>query len=1296
MVYAALVALLLSPLDDVLGSDRTSHGQEPEIWRIRVSWGGGAPRPLRGKISIDSGTIAVSRHLGVQPWSTTTAYSENDHVVHFQTPTTDFEGFEVEIRADDCEELRLECCLNSSDRPESRQERKDADVVESHQFSLQSIQSKPRTIHLDNTGNRIVIERTTSDILRVDVGRPHLVFVPGEEWSPHLLPVRTGLLSGDARLNIEVVSDANRKIWRTESRNVTLNDAGSMEPIAIGPIHVPDKEGVYTLRVQMETRRKNDSLAVRDSSIERSVQFVVVETLSKRESLNDWKAIDLTRSEVDRERNTAKLFPRRDIRRKWFGHPPSDVASPTLRSPENPLEIAPSGYEWLALGNLHANEPHLVVVRAPLDRSHRIVLSVLEPDATGAVRPLNVDTGMLIEPSLMHKSIDSPTGEHRWIFWPRSDRSTLLIHNLDRFHSAMIQRIEILAGPVSLPPWTAEAPHRFNVSPSFEMTNDRRLVAVHFDRPFFWKFFGAAEVRDASGNRCFEDWTTYLTAANRFASYCHWAGYNGAILSIASEGGALFPSTSLRPTPRFDRGVFHSDGRDPIPKDVVELLMRVFEREGLRLVLEVDLNSPIAELEEAIREGETNLFQSRLWPEEAQLHAEQRIPRRMYNPLHPRFQQLALRLFDELNERYAKHAAWAGVWLRLGPQSHFSFAGDAWGDDAEQLQRYLEHAATRTSAISGSEVLGNRQERMRWRAWRAAELTSFYAELAQRMAGNGRKLFLSTSSCFDQQPSSEYFVDPVAASEDPLIVLAGHGISLDAMSKYPDLIPLRGKTWRPLQSISESQWSWNTSLNRRLDAAFSLLPLSGAQIVQQPTAIRVVMNGTGPFPENKWEPWLYPQMQYVGNQARSRLARRIAGDDCLVLADGGWQATVGQEFQCRQLLQTWMRLPPVKFSRVAALEDEETSSLVLRIGTYRGASYLLLVNQAPWKEKASFQWDGPAPKQWSQWIGDRTVPSKDEPLSAIEVPPFDAVVFQFEKSSPKLVSWRHQAETQVKASLTKALDAIESKVKILAQPIPRRQDVENGGFEDAGVDHHPTGWVISQIPTASIRVDREVMRRGSASLMIENRGSTPTWVQSTGLHWPSQNRIAVGMWIKTDAASPTEQVSLRIGIRGSSGPSERFERDLQITVDQAQSDSPWRFLFVPFIFDEVQGHGENINLTMDLLSTGRIWIDDLHLYDCFLTEEERRSIRSGLFLAKSELDQGHLFACQRFLDGYWANFVTRLADSTSESISTKTETVNEPKEGDRGAVGEDKPAHNEQEVAKEMAPMVRSAGRNTR
>ena len=130
-----------------------------------------------------------------------------------------------------------------------------------------------------------------------------------------------------------------------------------------------------------------------------------------------------------------------------------------------------------------------------------------------------------------------------------------------------------------------------------------RLIAAYMDRPLLPENFSAEEMLDTWSGRTLQDWKTFHQAGTRLVDYLHYAGYNGLVLSVAADGSAIYPSQVLEPTPRYDTGVFFASGQDPMPKDVLEMLLRLMDRENLQLIPALEFATPLPALEAIRRRG---------------------------------------------------------------------------------------------------------------------------------------------------------------------------------------------------------------------------------------------------------------------------------------------------------------------------------------------------------------------------------------------------------------------------------------------------------------------------------------------------------------------------------------------------------------------------------------------------------------------------------------------------------------------------------------------------------------------
>ncbi len=127
----------------------------------------------------------------------------------------------------------------------------------------------------------------------------------------------------------------------------------------------------------------------------------------------------------------------------------------------------------------------------------------------------------------------------------------------------------------------------------------------------------------------------------------------------------------LQPTPKHDRGVFFGSGQDPVRKDVLEMLFRMCDREGLTLIPTIEFATPLPVLERLRRTRSREFTGVELvdahgssW---VQRYGVRRGKAAYYNPLDPRVQQAMLAVIREVVSRYGEHPAFGGVAIHLHP-----------------------------------------------------------------------------------------------------------------------------------------------------------------------------------------------------------------------------------------------------------------------------------------------------------------------------------------------------------------------------------------------------------------------------------------------------------------------------------------------------------------------------------------------------------------------------------------------------------------------------------------------------
>ena len=283
------------------------------------------------------------------------------------------------------------------------------------------------------------------------------------------------------------------------------------------------------------------------------------------------------------------------------------------------------------------------------------------------------------------------------LIWPRTSSPLLLLTNRRNGSRAQFGKIRLSAGPSRLP-------RAFSPSDP----PPERLLAGYLNRPLFTSDFSASESLDPFTGRSLTDWQTFYEGGTRLADYLNSVGYNGVMLNVFSEGSTIYPSKLLEPTPRWDTGAFFDHGQDPSRKDVLELLLRLFDREHLKLIPTLQFATPLPELEALLRTGGRESDGIQLigpagspWTDVQPSHHGMEP---YYNPLDERVQRAMLAVVHELVDRYGKHSSLAGLGVELSVHGYMQLPGDLWGLDDQTIHRFEQrHASQRRRRWAASD-----------------------------------------------------------------------------------------------------------------------------------------------------------------------------------------------------------------------------------------------------------------------------------------------------------------------------------------------------------------------------------------------------------------------------------------------------------------------------------------------------------------------------------------------------------------------------------------------------------------
>jgi hypothetical protein len=728
--------------------------------RLRFAWGSGGQSPQKwtGKITVAGATLSELQPLGIEADEAAALRLVGNEIRVTPLVRRAFDGCDVTVRGNEAAIIKVELQCSPDAPPK---------VIEA---PLGQAAKEQFRATLDDLGGDLLIHRAPGDRLRVDFDRPHLVFNPAEELN---LNVAADLKEDAGESPIILVATLRRvgddKIIKQLQAPY---DPATSAPIAFA-FEAPNLEGAY--RISLAAQRKT-GLAGRlvpweknNVVASREVEFVVVDPESRLPRLTDaWETvatIDPTNSSWwQRAPQWTQLnkLPGFSTPRPLGNARPTPVPSSPLglvqlpaEGPDSDSGAKPTAAEpaWQAyvLSVHRVGEPHAVEIEIPRGRRQHLGVSIVEPDAAGRVMSFGRDSGVYND-HLTSEVAESGVEVHRVVFWPRTKSPALLVTNRSASRAVHYGKIRLL--------------HRVSEPAVADVSNiaggeKERLVAAYIATPRLAETLGAAEELDPQSGVSVDGWTAFLTAANRLAQQLRAGGYNAAIVSIAAEGACLAPIDALGGSPRFDSGLLSASGADPVRKDVLEVLFRVFDREGLRLVPAVQLAAPLPALESLADKADIRHrnHDGQTW---AQHFPTESAAAPHYNILHNEVQTELTAVVDQLVTRYGNHPSFAGLSIQLSGDGYGLLPGVAWGMDDATVARFaskhgLELPGEGRTPFRQRAALLLGKHLPQWKQWRQDELTSFYGLLAARVAADAseRQLILATENLFSGPVAAE-------------------------------------------------------------------------------------------------------------------------------------------------------------------------------------------------------------------------------------------------------------------------------------------------------------------------------------------------------------------------------------------------------------------------------------------------------------------------------------------------------------------------------------------------------------
>ena len=1230
-----------------LGTSRADHAM-----RVRLVWGDGAARAWRGVVQLSQGSLFDPVALGIEADVPGSMWLHDGELRIWQRSARDFSGVDLTLSAP------LEAILKVALVAEN-----DPAPTEWIEVPLAKLAAGVHNTDLDGFGSRLIVWRTPDDMLRVRLPqRDSLVFDSGErltfEVQPYLLPVEP---ESSVRIKIELTrARTSDVIWSDVAEVV----AGTQETIERS-ISLPEAEGVYDLVLTAGQKswlpRPQPGklpLTVIKTIAQRKLQLVVIDRQRPQVPEAGFTDLDLV-EEIDpaNPKSWEKLYkgPRLPQLQRFRKGPFGNGHTETWKHPLGKMvrlssgdSEADVGWEAYTLSVKTPGVPHLLEIDYLSNVPQTLGITIIEPNATEAVNSPGVDSGVEVSREIVTIDEHPELLRHRLVFWPRTKAPIVLVTNRRPGSDAVYGKIRVYDGWEHLPR-------------AFPLHQRRtgRLLAAYMDRPMFPENFSASDAKGSADHLGMDDWITFYQGGTRLVEYLNYAGFGGAMVSVFADGGTIYPSRLLEPTPRYDTGILLDEGQDPLRKDVLELLFRLFDREQLQLIPAMEFASPLPELEAILRAEEPQSEGIRWIGRDGLPLTEVRPARHgmapYYNVLHPRVQEAILRAVRELVARYAHHPSFAGLSLQLSGNGYAQLPGPEWGLDDVTIRAFEAEKGFRIPG-TGAEKYAQRaafiaaQCQTEWLDWRAARLSAFYTRVEAEFRATlpHTRLYLAGANVFAGEELGRQLRPSLPEKDlDDMLMQVGIDVARYRLPGGPVL--LRPEPVGPQWSLRKQ--AENLVIQRILDTdrSFKDLPVAGSLFYHQPREVRLEsFDAISPHQPSHTQ--LASQPAPSGSRNRRRFVHAVATLDSQVMFDGSLQLTMGQEESIRELVDAYRRLPATHMHQVTDQPDSKRAQPVtVRYVNQDDGTYVCILNDAPFAVTARVDVMAPGGCRLDELTGRRKVESLRADGNGtywpVRLEPYDLIAVRLSDPGARLSHPHVTLPSQVEAAIAAKIDDLTARFKAIRN-LPDMGGLTNFDFESPALpDDKIPGWIAPEQRGAVAELDSIRPHGGTRCVKLTSLGRLASLV-SQPFDAPATGRLTVNAWLRV--APGKQQSQLRVAVEGTQD-GENFFRP--IFAGGPQAAARWHLVTLPIRDLPLEGLSQ-LRVRFDLMGPGEVWIDDVVLRD-FDFDGQRPELLKIVAPADNMFELGQVGDCIRLLESYWPRFLVANVSAATSSVTRR-------------------------------------------
>ncbi len=1185
---------------------------KPLLLNLRLVWGADEVASYSGVIQTTASKFDCREQLGIDPYDPGFLTSTANQPCKFHDPMTRFGGCDIVVEGQSHDQIT--CQIQCIEKQTGKRFEK------SFVWTLESLRD---AIHVEEIGPgncRISVSRVPGDSIRFATERTHLIYNAEEplafQLEPYALPWRQIQCSVEYTM-VRLEDDAE---MLRQTRPVFLDDFGNAEANQV-LMTAPREPGVYELRCRIEPKRFIPNLLGKKTAIERTIQFVVQDNIRPTENSNDDNSSNVSGIDggidggIDRDgdlQDRKNLTARNTLPICW--HPIwdtnvgkltlqtlGDVVQNDARIPKrypildaakaftklsrdvqlvssasekmNDLEYAdslekrlviPSGtVGWTHLKGLSVGQMHRV--QLTIDSRHPRLRLVIREDSP----PLNATGGLALAGALAN-ALDEPIESSLESLLP-SEVNREVSRGVNREGSPATQVIELLFWPTS-------------ESATLSITNESsrqaaNLVQCSVDR---WSEQDARDLsrlkhqsEQGKGNllEIHGSDLRSLFSSGRFARgpYDDWVQFLHFANSLAHYCVEnRFDTVAM---------VVDSEGSSLYPSQLNQGNRRndtgVFSSSG-RDPLQKDQIEllyrvlgqyrigfiPMLELSGPIRELEVAVEEMDLQDVMQGDDTNKNLAsaeKQSYNPASARVQRALAACVEELHQRYQSHPNFHGLAIRMNSASHLSPCIPLEQANKAIKERFQADMLMKKSKLNLKETNQNSAiVHVDFQNWMMENSIRFVQRLSAKIE------FISCSEQLMAILPQERLGDPKLHIHSPVLLQS----DTDPTTSSKRLILQNWNT----QSPSSSSFALGESSQQLFRSTIALNDLCKDFEGQNVAAV--------------------PHRDGGRSISKVRVWQSTASHGDLLVSNAG---------SIDEVIQVEWDVAPESFEVVTEKELDGT---------------------------------------WISATDDRVQRSAETGDWVVKVPAGDAFRIRLasqhsthsvrtKTSHAQAVSWK-SFDPMIRQSLNHALERFERSLNRMNDPVRQEGLIRNSSFESKSssmIRGRLDGWATSLDSHATISIDQASAAAGEFSLKIDSRkDSSSAWIQSDSFVLGASERLLIGLRIA--AIQFPAQSTLSLSRMDSEG--ERFvlvaSRDLRPVQPDTSNGTKWHSLQFDLsqelntLTDNTQP--QQFRIQIETKGVSQFWVDDLFVSTEFLTADERREMRSELFLAKASMMNG--------------------------------------------------------------------------